>query len=297
MLHKDTRKALQDHNWIQLKERNSNPRLALIRLKNQSITAISDISLIAQKLPVKEQDKIFKYDSMKTLIEAILNVSSEEYSDIGNTGLDPRRIHLAAMLAEEGIKRCTRAYIAQNRDTPILTEATVDQLNRTIKVCKEIAYLVDLPSRKESENALEYVFNWSRVPGSDESKFVDFIENIFGSIYENFKDDNLLTHEIKKEDPVSHGASLEELADLYEATGKKEKEMRSRLRASKIVLNVIDMNNEIMATYSLILRFSSRSIKLIYEVHGKKGQLDPPPNIIVKQDYGNFYIYRRKSAR
>jgi hypothetical protein len=203
---------------------------------------------------------------------------------------------LAAILAEEGIKLCTRAYIAQNRDTPILTEATVDQLNRTIKICKEIAYVVDLPTRKESENDLEYLFNWSRVPGPDEPKFVAFIENIFGSIWENFKDDSLLTHEIKKEGPAAHGASLKELSDLYGATGKQEAVIRSRLTASKILLNVIDMNNEIMATYSLILRFSTKAIKLIYEVNGKSGQYDTS-NIIVREDYGNFYIYKKKSSR
>ena len=84
--------------------------------------------------------------------------------------------------------------------------------------------MVDLPTRKESENNLEYQFNWNRVPGPDEDKFVDFIENIFGSIYENFKDDNLLTYEIKKESPAAHGTSLEELSELYGATGKKEEE-------------------------------------------------------------------------
>lgn len=249
-----------------------------------------------QKLPEQTQSEIFNYERLKKFIEAILNVISDEHSDINNTDFDPRRIYLAAMLAEEGIKRCTRTYIAQNRDTPILTEATVDQLDRTIKICNEIAYLVDLPTRKESENDLEYLFNWSRVPGPDESKFVAFIENIFGSIYENFKDDNLLTYEIKKESPAAHGTSLEELSELYGATGKKEEEISSRLRASEIVLNVIDMNHEIMATYSLILRFSAKAIKLIYEVNGKRGQLDTT-NIIVKQDYGNFYIYRRKSSR
>ena len=46
---------------------------------------------------------------------------------------DPETNIFGGILAEEGIKRCTRTYIAQNRDTPILTEATVDQLDRTIK--------------------------------------------------------------------------------------------------------------------------------------------------------------------
>ena len=49
--------------------------------------------------------------------------------------------------------------------------------------------------------------------------------------------------------------------------------MRSRLRASEIVLNVIDMNHEIMATYSLILRFSAKAIKLNIRSTWKKGSI------------------------
>ena len=257
-----------------------------------SIIAIDDLSLIAQKLPEKERSEIFNYERLKKLIQATLNVNNDEHSDLNKVGLDPRQTYLAAMLAQEGIEVCTKVYIEQNREAPALTETTVDQLNKTIKICNEIAYLVDLPARKESKEDLQYLFNWSRVPGPDEAKFVDLIESTFGSIYENFKDDNLLTHEIKKESLAAHGASLEELSDLYGATGKKEEEVRSRLRASKIVLNVIDMNYKVMATYSLILRFSAMAIKLTHEVHGKKGQLTPT-NIIVKQDYGNYYVYRK----
>ena len=40
---------------------------------------------------------------------------------------------------------------------------------------------------------IQYQFNWNRVPGPDEHKFVKFIENIFGFVlYENFKDDKSL---------------------------------------------------------------------------------------------------------
>ena len=56
--------------------------------------------------------------------------------------------------------------------------------------------------RKESKDDLQYLFNWDRVPGPDESKFVDLIESIFGSIYENFKDDGISTYEIKKNEPA-----------------------------------------------------------------------------------------------
>ncbi len=212
MLHKSIRRELTEQNWLQVEKNDSNPRLKLRRLKDQSIRAINDLSLIARKLPEQTQTEIFDYEVLKRLIEAILNVNSDEHSDFTNAGSDPRRTYLGALLAEEGIKLCTRAYITQNRETPVLTDATVDQLNRTIKICNEIAYVMDLPDRTEVRDNLQYQFNWNRVPGPDEDKFVKFIENIFGSIYENFKDDNLLTYEIKKERTAGYSAieSLEE---------------------------------------------------------------------------------------
>jgi hypothetical protein len=287
LLHKETRKALSERIWLQLKERDSNPRLTLMRLKKQSITAIDDISLLARKLPEDTLSGIFSYERLKKLIEAILwDKNSDEYSDINNAGPDPRRTYLGALLAQEGIKLCTKAYLAQNRETPILTEATVDQLNKTIKICNEIAYLVDLPARKESKDDLQYLFNWSRVPGPDESKFVELIESISGPIYENFKDVGISTHETrKKEPPISSYKTAEELRS--NVAGQ---------RTSELVLNIIGPYFDAVAGYfSFKLLYGIKAVELEYISCTGKGsrQLDTS-DIIVKQDYGNYYIYRKK---
>ena len=146
MLHKSIRRELTEQNWLQVEKNDSNPRLKLRRLKDQSIRAINDLSLIARKLPEQTQTEIFDYEVLKRLIEAILNVNSDEHSDFTNAGSDPRRTYLGALFSRGRNKALYRTYIAQNRETPILTEATVDQLNRTIKICNEIAYMVDLPT-------------------------------------------------------------------------------------------------------------------------------------------------------
>jgi hypothetical protein len=291
MLHKSIRRELTEQSWLQVEKNDSNPRLKLKRLKDQSIRAINDLSLIARKLPEQTQTEIFDYEVLKRLIEAILNVNSDEHSDFA--GSDPRRTYLGALLAEEGIKLCTRAYITQNRETPVLTDATVDQLNKTIKICNEIAYVMDLPGRTEVRDNLQYQFNWNRVPGPDENKFVKFIENIFGSIYENFKDDGISTYEIKKNEPAAYHVSLEELYDKYSATDEKLAAMSASQRRSEIILNVLHLDGSIIASYSLMLRFSTKAIKLECKAYGKTSQIDTT-NLIVKQDYGNFYIYRRK---
>ena len=194
-------------------------------------------------MPEQTQTEIFDYEVLKRLIEAILNVNNDEHPDFANAVSDPRRTYLGALLAEEGIKLCKRAYITQNRETPVLTDATVDQLNRTIKICNEIAYLMDLPGRTDVRDNLQYQFNWDRVPGPDEDKFVKFIENIFGSIYENFKDDGISTYEIKKMSLLAYHVSLEEMHDEYSVTDEKFAAMSAAINASQrrseIILKVL----------------------------------------------------------
>ena len=265
-------------------------------MKDQSIIAIDDISLLARKLPEDTQSEIFNYERIKKLIDAILcNTNNDDNSDGNNAGSDSRRTYLGALLAQEGIRLCTKAYVEQNRETPILTETTVDQLNQTIKICNEIAYVVDLPKKKVSKDNLQYLFNWSRVPGPDETKFVNFIESIFGSIYENFKDDGISTYEIKKNEPAAYRyESLEELNDKYSATDKELADIRASQRTSEIVLNILDLDHQLIGYFSLRLKFSTNEVKLEYIPYsGKASQLNVE-KVIVKRDYGNFYIYTRK---
>ena len=255
MLHKSIRRELTEQNWLQVEKNDSNPRLKLRRLKDQSIRAINDLSLIARKLPEQTQTEIFDYEVLKRLIEAILNVNSDEHSDFTNAGSDPRRTYLGALLAEEGIKLCTRAYITQNRETPVLTDATVDQLNRTIKICNEIAYVMDLPGRTKVRDNLQYLFNWNRIPGPDEAKFVDLIESKFGSLYQKFKDDGISTHETRKSEPPIFS---------YE-TAEELRSTEAGQRTPEIVLNIIGRyGEEVVGYFSFKLLFGTKAVKLEY---------------------------------
>jgi hypothetical protein len=270
--------------------------MRLRRHKEHSITAINDLSLIAHKLPEEIVSEIFNYDRVKKLIESILNrENSPDHSDIvGSSDMNSRRTYLAALLVEKGIKICIEKYVAQNRETPLLTEATVGQLNQAIKICNEIAYIVDLPARREPEDNLQYQFNWNRVPGPDEDKFYKFIENIFGSIYENFKDDGIDNYEIRKYES-QFPKSLQALQEQYSATTDKEFEaIAARRRASEIKLEILDPGRGIIAYFSLILRFSTKTVNLEYKRYRSKASQLDTTDVVVKQDYGNFYIYKRQ---
>lgn len=261
--------------------------MRLRRHKEHSITAINDLSLIAHKLPENIVSEIFTYDRVKKLMESILSSenSPDHLDTVSSSDMNSRRTYLAALLVEEGIKICIEKYVAQNRETPILTEATVGQLKQAIKICNEIAYMVDLPTRRESENDLEYLFNWSRVPGADESKFVDLIESISGPIYKNFKDDGISAHETRKNEPLNSSyATAQEL----QSTGVSQ-------RMSEIVLNIIGQYDEVVGRFSFKLLFGTKAVTLEYVSYTGKGSMQLDTNdIIVKQDHGNYYIYRRK---
>jgi hypothetical protein len=250
LIHKSLRKELGDHNWLWIQKNDSNPSMKLKRLVKQSITAINDLSLLAQKLPEHAVAEIFSYDGLKRLVESILRKGNDqECSDIEvESTLDSRRLYLAALFAKEGIKLCIEEHIAQNSESPKLAEATVDQLNKTVELCSEIAYVADLPTRRKSEDNLRYQFNWNRIPGPDEDKFVKFIENIFGSIYENFKDDGINTYRIRKNESVFR-TTLQELHEQYSATDKEFDAIAARQRASEIKLEILDLGGGIIAYF------------------------------------------------
>lgn len=295
MIHKSLRKELGDHNWLWIQKNDSNPSMKLKRLEKQSITAINDLSLLAQKLPEHAVAEIFSYDGLKRLVESILRKGNDqECSDIEvESTLDSRRLYLAALFAKEGIKLCIEEHIAQNSESPKLAEATVDQLNKTVELCSEIAYVADLPTRRKSEDNLRYQFNWNRIPGPDEDKFVKLIENIFGSIYENFKDDGINTYRIRKNESVFR-TTLQELHEQYSATDKEFDAIAARQRASEIKLEILDLGGGIIAYFSLMLRYSTRTVNLEYKRYRSKAiQLDTT-NVVVKQDYGNYYIYEKQ---
>jgi hypothetical protein len=80
------------------------------------------------------------------------------------------------------LKICIEKYESLLAETPPLTEPTIDHLNKTKGICKEIAYAVDLHQRKfvKEEKELHYLFNWRRIPGSDNDKLIKFIKDEFG---------------------------------------------------------------------------------------------------------------------
>ena len=64
MLHNSVKSRLRERNWIEFEKKESNPSQSWRRMKNDSINAINELALIAQKAPEDKQNEIFDYKNV-----------------------------------------------------------------------------------------------------------------------------------------------------------------------------------------------------------------------------------------
>ena len=61
MLKKHMRKKILEHDWLEIEKQESNPTQTWHRLRDMTIRAINDLTLLAQKLPEDKQKEIFTH--------------------------------------------------------------------------------------------------------------------------------------------------------------------------------------------------------------------------------------------
>src|SRR5688500_4367786 len=100
MLTKSLRRKISEQNWLDLEKQESNPSQTWRRLRDQSITAINDLILLAKKLPEDKQEEIFNPARIEALIAQVLEVGelNASYKDF-----NARKSELAARLIKRGI--------------------------------------------------------------------------------------------------------------------------------------------------------------------------------------------------
>jgi hypothetical protein len=199
MLENSTYRKFIEHDWVHIWNNESNPSQFWHRIRTQANRAINQLIKLANKLPDEKQQEIFNYSDMKKFIISILEKGN--YADPMDELSDARRTQLAALLVEEGIKVCIKKYELLHNETRTLTEPTTIHLNKAKDICKEIAYIVDLNQRKlaAEQEKLIHLFNWNRIPGSDNEKLIKFMKAEFGEF------DDKWVRAIKKQD---HGNTI-----------------------------------------------------------------------------------------
>ncbi len=84
-----------------------------------------------------------------------------------------------------GLKFFIMAYQSQFDNTPTLASLATEQLQKTISICKDIAYRIELDrNMKNAENEnMTYCFKWEDLPGKDVTRLLYYLESEFGQAY------------------------------------------------------------------------------------------------------------------
>jgi hypothetical protein len=184
LLGKTLRRKLYEHKWVDIKNENSNPSQSLRRIKEAASTALRDLRLLSEKLPDKELHEIFTEPNVNGLILGLLKLSPILARVRGGEKreLDSWRTQLSASLVEKCIHFCSNQYEVLEEESPSLAETNIGHLRQSIEICKQIANAVELRELKSRgiKNQLTYLFNWDKIPGSDEKRLKKFLVEEFG---------------------------------------------------------------------------------------------------------------------
>lgn len=170
MLKRNTRSELRKHNWVSLQKASSNPSQKFTRIRDECITGIGDLTLIAEKFPEDTQDEIFTSSKLAPMIEGILNIKFDWTRSPSVNKLDARRTQLSAMIVTKSIQFLKLQYEFLEHDSPALAKIVLDHLDTAVKISNEISNKVELLSMRSvaSKSKLEFLFNWKKVTEEDE---------------------------------------------------------------------------------------------------------------------------------
>ena len=174
MLSQPLRKKLYERDWLEIEKQDSNPSQTWRRLRDQSITAISDLILLANKLPEDKQKEIFSPTRIEALIVQILHIGifSQSHKDFNS-----RKSEIAARLIKRGIDLNVNQYVNSSPDTPSLIKPTLDHLRQTINICNDISYKIKLKNIDEEveESNYQYLFSWNNMLTREGDRLTSFI--------------------------------------------------------------------------------------------------------------------------
>ena len=182
MLSKSIRKKIFERDWVTIEKRESNPSQFWRRLKNQSITAINDLILLANKLPEDKQGEIFSPTRIEAFVAQIL--------DLGELGLshkdfNSRKSEIAARLVKRGIDLNICQYVESSPDTPSLIKPTLNHLRQTVNICDDISYKMKLKNIEEKEEGSKYryLFSWNNMLTREKDRLMSLIVSKTGDYF------------------------------------------------------------------------------------------------------------------
>jgi uncharacterized protein YhbP (UPF0306 family) len=176
MLQKSTLKKLSELKWLDIMKHDSNAPQTWNRIRNSANKAISQLKLLADVLPDKEQGQIFDYGNIRQLVSSMLG--QPVWIDSNYDLFDARRTRLAAILAEESLNKCITRYTTIE-DSPAIAELSVAHLQKSIEICKGIASKVESKERESETKQLMYLFTWNNPYSTDDKKIIKYLKKEF----------------------------------------------------------------------------------------------------------------------
>lgn len=167
------RKQLNEQSWLRIIEEDSNATQTWKRIRGKAITAINDLILLAEKLPDDKQEEIFSKLNIDKLANSILFPLRKDFD---YDEYDSRRIRLAAILAEKGIRKCI-SQTSKIARRPEFIEDFIAGLRKSISNCAVIALETEVLSIQSQNTILTYLFDWNNIPGNHEdNKLKEFLK-------------------------------------------------------------------------------------------------------------------------
>lgn len=167
------RKQLNEQNWLNIIEKDSNATQTWKRLRDKAITAMNDLILLAEKLPNDKQEEIFNRPNIDKLANSILFPLRKDFD---YDEYDSRRTRLAAILAEKSIRKCI-SQTSKIVRRPEFIEDLITGLRKSISNCAVIALETEVISIESQNTILTYLFDWNNVLGNNEdNKLKQFLK-------------------------------------------------------------------------------------------------------------------------
>ena len=171
------RKKFAKQSLLKILQSDKNPFQAYKRIRKNALQAISDLSLLASRLPDDKLYEIFNEKTLGPLFTSIFYIDKSE----NISKLRRPNVQLASFLVDQGITHCLSEYEKWNKDTPESSKPTIEYLQRAVSICKEIGYkylreYIDnkVSPEKIREKKNKLICIWERKLANDYDKFKDY---------------------------------------------------------------------------------------------------------------------------
>jgi hypothetical protein len=278
------KQQLREHSWDELQKSDTNPAQYWRRKKENTIEALKDISFFLNKLPSSKRTEILNYETLFPLVKLTL----KEYENDDNK---KEVMHFMLETLDKCLYHLTNIYSSKNEESPNISSLTVEHLERTRGICRDISNIV-INERAElegHEQGLTFLFKTVGRSIYDRIRFEKFIRQLLtknkevyatGLVHDsNVNDLNVTYHIVLFKNPnyyefkayLHDPFEAEHYGDIGETIGEivikmdpvnNKACMHISIADVKIIKNLEVIDKEYIKYFYLSKNYSKKRIKL-----------------------------------